>query len=147
MLGTSFRAILKSSVLEKLKHSRHQRVWLAEHHARVPAVMRAQKSGVIGNFSSAGARRGFAGVRLYAAAKWAVSGLSECLTYEVADFGIKVCCIEPAYFHSNLLNPGKCNSKIKLLTEWKEVSVSTNHNWSNKHYYKATHTCITWVSQ
>ena len=32
------------------------------------------------------------------------------MTEELADFGIKVCCIEPGYFRSNFLNPG--NRKV-----------------------------------
>ncbi len=67
---------------------------------------RAQKSGVIGNISSVGAWRGGAGIGLYCSSKWAVSGLSETLASELADFGIKVCTIEPGYFRSNFLNPG-----------------------------------------
>jgi NAD(P)-dependent dehydrogenase (short-subunit alcohol dehydrogenase family) len=61
---------------------------------------------VIGNVSSIGAWRGGAGIGLYSASKWAVSGISETLTYELADFNIKVCAIEPGYFRSNFLNPG-----------------------------------------
>ena len=56
--------------------------------------------------SSIGGWRGGAGIGLYCASKWAVSGLSETLAYELADFGIKVCTIEPGYFRSNFLNPG-----------------------------------------
>jgi NAD(P)-dependent dehydrogenase (short-subunit alcohol dehydrogenase family) len=67
---------------------------------------RAQRSGVIGNVSSIGAWRGGAGIGLYCTSKWAVSGISETLTYELADFNIKVCAIEPGYFRSNFLNPG-----------------------------------------
>jgi NAD(P)-dependent dehydrogenase (short-subunit alcohol dehydrogenase family) len=61
---------------------------------------------VIGNVSSIGAWRGGAGIGLYCTSKWAVSGISETLTYELADFNIKVCAIEPGYFRSNFLNPG-----------------------------------------
>lgn len=67
---------------------------------------RAQRSGTIGNVSSIGGWRGSAGIGLYCASKWAVSGISESLTYELADFNVKVCAVEPGYFRSNLLNPG-----------------------------------------
>jgi NAD(P)-dependent dehydrogenase (short-subunit alcohol dehydrogenase family) len=67
---------------------------------------RAQRSGVIGNVSSIGAWRGGGGIGIYCTSKWAVSGISETLTYELADFNIKVCAIEPGYFRSNFLNPG-----------------------------------------
>lgn len=76
--------------------------------------MRAQRSGVIANFSSIGAWGGSAGVGLYCASKWAVSGLSEALSAEVAEFNIKVCCIEPGYFRSSFLNPG---NKLSRNTE------------------------------
>lgn len=57
--------------------------------------MRKARSGVIANFSSVGAWRGVSGVGLYCASKWCVSGLSETMTQELAEFGIKVVCIEP----------------------------------------------------
>lgn len=76
---------------------------------------RAQRYGVIANISSLGAWGGYAGVGMYTSSKWAVSGISETMTAELADFGIKVCCVEPGYFRSNFLNPGnrkKDNSRI-----------------------------------
>lgn len=77
---------------------------------------RQQRSGVIGNISSVGAWRGFPGMGVYTSSKWATSGFSETLTAELADFGIKVCAIEPGYFRSNFLKPGnrkKDESRIK----------------------------------
>lgn len=68
--------------------------------------MRAARSGVIANISSIGGWRGYAGVGVYCASKWAASGLSETLTYELAEFGIKVVSVEPGYFRSSLLGQG-----------------------------------------
>lgn len=68
--------------------------------------LRSQRSGVIANISSVGAWRGFPGFGLYVSSKWAVSALSESMTAELADFGIKVTSIEPGYFRSKFLNPG-----------------------------------------
>ncbi|KAK5048478.1 hypothetical protein LTR84_005568 [Exophiala bonariae] len=67
---------------------------------------RAQRSGVIANLSSIGGWNGSPGVGLYCASKWAVSGISETLSNELAEFNIKVCCVEPGYFRSSFLNPG-----------------------------------------
>lgn len=67
--------------------------------------MRAARSGVIANLSSIGAWHGVAGVGLYCSSKFTVSGLSETLHYELSDFNIKVCTVEPGYFRSNFLNP------------------------------------------
>ncbi|KAH0841195.1 putative oxidoreductase [Fonsecaea pedrosoi] len=68
--------------------------------------MRAKRSGVIANFSSIGAWRGTPAVGIYEASKWAVSGVTETLHLELAEFNIKVCSIEPGYFRSNFLSSG-----------------------------------------
>lgn len=68
--------------------------------------LRSQRSGVIVNISSIGAWSGYAGMGAYVSSKWAVSALSETMSGELEDFGIKTCCIEPGYFRSNFLNPG-----------------------------------------
>lgn len=68
--------------------------------------MRAKRSGVVANISSIGAWRGGAGAGLYCASKWAVSGISETLYAELAEFNIQVCTVEPGYFRSGFLNPG-----------------------------------------
>lgn len=65
--------------------------------------MRAARSGVIANISSVGAWNRYAGVGVYCASKWCVSGISESMNVELKDFGIKVCTIEPGYFRSNFL--------------------------------------------
>lgn len=85
--------------------------------------MRSQRSGVVANLSSVGAWRGYAGVGLYCASKWAVSGLSETLYYELADFNIKVCTIEPGYFRSKFLNPGNSLRKANVIDDYEGSSV------------------------
>jgi NAD(P)-dependent dehydrogenase (short-subunit alcohol dehydrogenase family) len=62
---------------------------------QVLPVMRAQGSGLIVNVSSGVGRFGLPGISAYVATKFALEGLSESLTYEVAPFGIKVILIEP----------------------------------------------------
>ncbi|PGH09416.1 hypothetical protein AJ80_07691 [Polytolypa hystricis UAMH7299] len=69
----------------------------------ITPYMRAQRSGIIANFSSIGGWGGFPGCALYTATKWAVSGISESLVDELKPFGITVTCIEPGYFRSDLL--------------------------------------------
>ena len=58
-------------------------------------IMRRQKEGTIINVSSVGGRAGFPAYSLYNATKFAVEGFSECLQYELKDFGIRVKIIEP----------------------------------------------------
>ena len=64
-------------------------------------IMRAQKSGAIVNISSMGGFIGFPGSGYYAATKFAVEGLSESLSKEVAPFGIKVLIVEPGPFRTD----------------------------------------------
>ncbi|KAK5094251.1 hypothetical protein LTS08_008670 [Lithohypha guttulata] len=79
---------------------------------------RAQRSGTIANISSIGAWRGAPGIGTYTSSKWAVSGFSETMTGELADFGIKVCCIEPGYFRSSFLNPGNRKTDQRRIPEY-----------------------------
>ena len=64
-------------------------------------IMRAQKSGAIVNVSSMGGFIGFPGSGYYAATKFAVEGLSESLSKEVAPFGVKVLIVEPGPFRTD----------------------------------------------
>jgi NAD(P)-dependent dehydrogenase (short-subunit alcohol dehydrogenase family) len=63
--------------------------------------MRKQRSGHILQISSMGGRVGSGGVSIYQAAKFGLSGFSEGLAIEVADFGIKVTCVEPGGFRTD----------------------------------------------
>ena len=74
---------------------------LAATTRAVLPVMRAQKSGAIVNISSMGGFIGFPGSGYYAATKFAVEGLSESLSKEVAPFGIKVLIVEPGPFRTD----------------------------------------------
>jgi len=85
--------------------------------------MRAKRSGVIANISSAAAWSGYAGVGLYCASKWAASGISETLYYELADFNIKVCTVEPGYFRSNFLKPGNKIVKQNIISDYEGTAV------------------------
>ena len=64
-------------------------------------IMRAQKAGAIVNVSSVGGVIGNPGAGYYAATKFAVEGLSESLSKEVAPFGIKVLIVEPGPFRTD----------------------------------------------
>ena len=63
--------------------------------------MRKQRSGHILQISSIGGRVGNAGLSMYQAAKFGLSGFSESLSKEVAPLGIRVTCIEPGGFRTN----------------------------------------------
>lgn len=63
--------------------------------------MRRQRSGNILQISSVGGRIGNAGLSLYSAAKFGLTGFSESLQKEVSSLGIKVTSIEPGGFRTD----------------------------------------------
>ncbi len=69
--------------------------------------MRARRHGHIVNFSSVAGVVGFSGTALYAAAKFAIEGLSEGLAKELAPLGIKVTIIEPGPFQTNFFTTSR----------------------------------------
>ncbi|KAL2214996.1 putative short chain oxidoreductase/dehydrogenase [Thermoascus aurantiacus ATCC 26904] len=65
--------------------------------------MRSQKSGTIVNVSSIAGLDGYPSCGLYAASKFALEGLSESLSRELASFNIRVLLVEPGAFRTNFL--------------------------------------------
>ena len=66
--------------------------------------MRAAKQGHIVNLSSIAGLAPMAGSGLYAAAKFALEGMSESLAQEVAPHGIRVTVVEPGAFRTDFLS-------------------------------------------
>ena len=73
--------------------------------AVIPA-MRAQKGGLIANISSLAGRVALSPQAPYAASKFAVEALSECLAQEMAPFGVKVALIEPGVIATPIFGKG-----------------------------------------
>jgi NAD(P)-dependent dehydrogenase (short-subunit alcohol dehydrogenase family) len=88
----------------------------------VAPIMRNQKSGIIVNISSVAGRIGLPGSSAYISTKFALEGLSECLRYELGQFGIKTTLIEPGviktdFFNSMKIPESNADPKYKELTE------------------------------
>ncbi len=64
-------------------------------------IMREQRSGHILQVSSIGGRIGNAGISIYQAAKFGLSGFSEALAKEVVEIGVKVTSVEPGGFRTD----------------------------------------------
>lgn len=97
-------------------------------------VMRAQRSGHVFNVSSMGGVVGMGGAALYCASKFAVEGLSESLSLEVAQFGIKVTLVEPGVFRTDFLDPSSAVFGTRGLEDYaaltakvKGASAAYNH--------------------
>lgn len=67
-------------------------------------IMREQKSGIIVNVSSGAGLFGYPGGSAYVSSKFAIEGLSESISYELDQFGIKVVLIEPGFIQTNFSN-------------------------------------------
>lgn len=87
---------------------------LAKMTQAVLPVMRKQKSGHILNLSSIGGLRAFPGIGFYNATKFAVDGLSESLSKEVAPLGIKVTIIAPSGFRTDWAGRSAKNTSVKI---------------------------------
>lgn len=74
---------------------------LIEMTRAVLPLMRKQRSGHVVNVSSIGGLVGFPGVGYYHGTKFAVEGISEALSKEVAPLGIKVLIVEPGPFRTD----------------------------------------------
>jgi len=64
-------------------------------------VMRKQRSGHILNISSVVGQMAFPMIGIYSATKHTVEAISEALSQEIAQFGIKLTIIEPGYFKTD----------------------------------------------
>ncbi|MBQ9315441.1 MAG: SDR family NAD(P)-dependent oxidoreductase [Atopobiaceae bacterium] len=94
--------------------------------------MRTTGNGVIATVSSMGVHfRGASGNGFYVASKAAIEGYSEILRNEVAQFGIRVCVIEPGSFRTEFRKAG-INSNINASTY---ASAARSRDYLRDHPY------------
>ena len=97
-------------------------------------VMRKQRTGTIVNVSSVAGRIGFPMGSAYVSSKFALEGLSESMSYELKQFGIKIVLIEPGVINTNfaLVTPKKAleanSSYSQLMNKLEENLFSTIAN-------------------
>jgi len=97
-------------------------------------IMRKQKTGTIVNVSSIAGRIGFPMGSSYVSSKFALEGLSESMSYELKQFGIKIVLIEPGVINTNFAfvtpkNVVDTNSSYsQLMKKLEENLVSTIAN-------------------
>jgi NAD(P)-dependent dehydrogenase (short-subunit alcohol dehydrogenase family) len=85
-------------------------------------LLRAQRSGHIVNLSSIAGLAPMAGSGLYAAAKFAVEGMSLALAEEVAPLGLRVTLVEPGAFRTDFLTPQSIRSAGRRIQDYAETS-------------------------
>lgn len=87
--------------------------------------MRANKSGHIFNIASIGGYNGgFPGWGIYCSTKFAVAGLTESLTAEVKEFGVKVTLVYPGYFRTDFLKESSLLLPQNPISDYKDVRES-----------------------
>lgn len=104
--------------------------WGPQRVARqVLPAMRKQRSGVIINVSSISGRvPGVMYAGMYSASKHALGALSEALATEVAPFGIRVVCVEPGFFATDITK-----NNISL-DEGAHPAYVADQEWSRKFF-------------
>jgi NAD(P)-dependent dehydrogenase (short-subunit alcohol dehydrogenase family) len=101
---------------------------------KVIPIMRKQRTGTIVNVSSVAGRIGFPLGSAYVSSKFALEGLSESMSYELKQFGIKIVLIEPGVINTNFAieTPKKAidaNSSYSILmNKLEEILFSTIAN-------------------
>lgn len=95
-------------------------------------IMRKQRSGHIFNIASAAGYG--AGPVAYHTSKFAVTGFSTCLAFEVEPFGIKVTNVAPGLFRTSFYNKGAMRTELDIHIEdydenrWQDGFVANNSN-------------------
>lgn len=88
---------------------------------KVLPVLREQRAGHIINISSIAGFAAATGWSIYAAAKFAVVGLSEVLAEDVKEFGIRVTVVEPGAFRTNFLTAESLTIAANPIADYKAV--------------------------
>src|SRR5262245_47075828 len=81
--------------------------------------MRRQRSGHIINVSSVGGYTGYPGWGIYGATKFAVEGISEALSAEVAPLGIKVTVVGPGFFRTDFLDETSLSRTVQQIEDYR----------------------------
>jgi NAD(P)-dependent dehydrogenase (short-subunit alcohol dehydrogenase family) len=84
-------------------------------------ILRKQRSGHIINISSVGGLTGSAGWGLYNSTKFAVEGISEALSKELAPLNVFVTAVEPGYFRTNFLDSSSLNMVPTVIDDYNDT--------------------------
>lgn len=87
--------------------------------------MRRQRSGRILNLSSVGGLRSGAGFGVYCSTKFAVEGLTEALSAELAPLGVFATAVEPGYFRTDFLDSTSLSISPASIADYHETAGAT----------------------
>jgi len=83
--------------------------------------LRKQRSGHIINMSSVGGLTGSPGWGLYNSTKFAIEGLTEALSKELAPLGIFATAVEPGYFRTDFLDGSSLNTIGNIIEDYADT--------------------------
>jgi len=98
--------------------------------------LRTQHQGHIMNISSVAGMTGLPGCGLYAASKFAMEGLSESLSHELAPFNIRVTIVEPGAFRTDFLSQHSLKVSESTSGQYPKIQEAVQ-NWNNMNGYQA----------
>jgi NAD(P)-dependent dehydrogenase (short-subunit alcohol dehydrogenase family) len=114
--------LTEADVRDQLETNFFGALWVTQ--AALP-IMRRQGSGHIIQVSSIGGISAFPTVGAYHASKWALEGLTQSLSQEVAGFGINVTLIEPGGFSTDWSGPSASRSQeMDVYSDVREAAAS-----------------------
>ena len=119
--GYGVYGLLEATSLDSMRKQYETNVvgMLAVTKAVLPG-MRQSRSGVVVNVSSVISRIAIPFSSLYGSSKFAVEGLSEALSFELREIGVRVKIIEPGIIHTNFANAMEFNIDPSL-TEYQSL--------------------------
>lgn len=124
--GYGLMGTVEETEMPKVRHQMETNFFGLVHLTQqVLPHMRAQGSGFIFNVASIAGLRGFAGMGIYNASKFAVVGLSEALAQEVKQFGIQVGIVEPGPYRTDWAGRSLVSSEVietKKATPYENVN-------------------------
>ncbi|MFD8418648.1 SDR family NAD(P)-dependent oxidoreductase [Streptomyces sp. NPDC059466] len=92
-------------------------------------VMRGQGSGKLVHIGSRSGFEGEPGVSLYSASKFAVAGISEALSAEMAPFGIQSMVVEPGVFRTDFLDASSLSVAAHRISDYDDTPAHTTLDW------------------
>lgn len=131
--GVGFSGPVETIDIDKARAIVETNFWGAVRVIRAALPkMRERESGVIVNVSSVGGRvPGVPYQSFYSASKHAVGAFSEALQFEVAPVGVRVVCIEPGFFNTEIF----ANSNIAQVDVTE--TYGPDHAWLDDFYLKS----------
>nr|WSZ94254.1 SDR family NAD(P)-dependent oxidoreductase [Streptomyces sp. NBC_00857] len=99
--------------------------------AVLPA-MRKQGSGRLVHIGSRSGFEGEPGVSLYCASKFAVAGISEALSAEMAPFGIQSMVVEPGVFRTDFLDASSLSVAANRVADYDDTPAHVTLDWIDR---------------